>query len=105
MGRDSSVGIATRYGLDDKGIESRWRARFSAPVQTGPGAHPASFTMGTGSFPGVKRQERGADYPSPSSAEVKGRVELYFLSTSWPSWPVIGWPYTLYRIFADKDTY
>jgi len=30
-------------------------ARFFAPVQTGPGAHPASCTMGTGSFPGVKR--------------------------------------------------
>jgi hypothetical protein len=29
-------------------------ARFSAPVQTGPGADPASCTMGTGSFPGVK---------------------------------------------------
>jgi hypothetical protein len=29
-------------------------ARFSAPVQTGPGAHPASCTMGTESFPGVK---------------------------------------------------
>jgi len=28
--------------------------RFSTPVQTGPGAHPASCTMGTGSFPGVK---------------------------------------------------
>jgi len=24
------------------------------PVQTGPGAHPASCTTGTGSFPGVK---------------------------------------------------
>jgi len=29
-------------------------ARFSAPVQTSPGAHPASCTIGTGSFPGVK---------------------------------------------------
>jgi hypothetical protein len=29
-------------------------ARFSAPVQTGPGAHPASCTMGTESFPEVK---------------------------------------------------
>ena len=29
-------------------------ARFSAPVQTGPGAHPTSCTMGTGSFPRVK---------------------------------------------------
>ena len=53
-GPGSSVGISTGYGLDGPGIESRWGARFSAPVQTGPGAHPASCTMGTGSFPGVK---------------------------------------------------
>jgi len=38
-------------------------ARFSAPVQTGPGAHPASYTMGTGSFPGVKQPGRGVDHP------------------------------------------
>jgi len=54
VGRDSSVGIATGYGLDDPGIESRWEARFSEPVQTSPGAYPASCTMGTGSFPGIK---------------------------------------------------
>ena len=53
-GRESSVGIATRYGLEGPGIESRWGARFSASVQTGPGAPPASCTVGTGSFPGVK---------------------------------------------------
>ena len=51
-GGGSSVGIATDYGLDGPGIESRWEARFSAPVQTGPGTHSASCTMGTGSFPG-----------------------------------------------------
>ena len=45
-------------------------ATFSAPVQTGPGAPPASCTVGTGSFPGVKRPGRGADHPPPSSAEV-----------------------------------
>jgi len=28
-------------------------ARFFTPVQTGPEAHPASCTMGTGSFLGV----------------------------------------------------
>jgi len=49
----SSVGIATDYELDGPGIESRWGRDFP-PVQTGPGAHPASCTMGTGSFPGVK---------------------------------------------------
>jgi hypothetical protein len=53
-GLGSVVGIATGYGLDGPGIESRWEARISAPVQTGPGAHPASCTMGTGSFLGVK---------------------------------------------------
>ena len=63
-------------------------ARFSAPVQTGPGAHPTSYTMGTGSFPGVKRQGRGADYSPSSSAEVEGRVELYNCCSSGPSWPV-----------------
>jgi hypothetical protein len=45
-------------------------ARFLAQVQTGPGAHPASCTMGTGSFPGVKRPGRGCDHPLPSSAEA-----------------------------------
>jgi hypothetical protein len=50
--------------------------RFSAPVQTGPGAHPASCTMGTGSFTGVKRLGRGVDHPPPSSAEVKERLQL-----------------------------
>ena len=49
-------------------------ARFSAPVQTGPGAHPASCTTGTGSFPRVKRLGRGADYPPPSTPDVKERI-------------------------------
>jgi len=53
-GTGSSVGIATGYGLDSPGIEFRWEARFSAPLQTGPGGHAASCTMGTGSFPRVK---------------------------------------------------
>jgi hypothetical protein len=65
-------------------------AIFSAPVQTGPGAYPASCTMGTGSFPGVKRPGRGVDHPPSSSAEIKERVELYLYSHSGPSWPVLG---------------
>ena len=65
-GRDSSVGIATRYGLGGPGIESRWGQRFTALVQTGPGAHPASYTMGTRAFPGVKRPGRGAEHLPPS---------------------------------------
>jgi hypothetical protein len=48
MGRDSVVGTATHYGLDGDRIPVG--ARFSAPVQIGPGAHTASYTMGTGSL-------------------------------------------------------
>ena len=81
--RDSAVGMATRYGLDGQVIESRCEARFSAPVQTDSGAHPDSCTMGTGSFPGVKRPGGGVDHPPPSSAEVEGRVELYMCSPLW----------------------
>jgi hypothetical protein len=95
VGRDSVVGIATRYELDGPGIESRG-ARFSAPVQTGPGAYPAFCTMGTGSFPWLKRPGCGVDHPPPSIAEVKERVELYLYSPSGLSWPVLGWTLSLH---------
>ena len=65
--RDSAVGLEACFRLDGPGIETLWDERFSAPVQTGPGSYPASYTMGTGSFPGVKRPERGV-YHSPSLA-------------------------------------
>jgi len=71
QGRDSSVGIATRYGLEGPGIESRWVANFSAPVQTGLGAHLASYTMRTGSFPGVKRSGRSVDHPPHLAPSLK----------------------------------
>jgi hypothetical protein len=54
MGRDGSVGTATRYGLDVLGIESPWRRDFPHTSKTGPGAHPASYTMDTGSYLGGK---------------------------------------------------
>jgi hypothetical protein len=37
-------------------------ARFSTPVQNGPGAHPVSYAMGTVSFPGVKRPRRDTKF-------------------------------------------
>ena len=100
MGWDSSVGIATRYGLDGPGTESRWGVRFSAPVQTGPGANPASCTMGNGFFSGVKRPGRGADHPPPPS-KCRGyeRVELYLYSPSGPQWPVIGRTFTFTFVY------
>ena len=52
-GPGSSVGIATDYGLEGPGSNPGGGQEFP-PVQTGPGAHPASCKMGTGSFPAVK---------------------------------------------------
>ena len=54
VGWDSSVGIATCNLLDGQGIESRWEARFSAPIQTAPTAHPASCTKKYLVFPESK---------------------------------------------------
>jgi hypothetical protein len=53
------------------GVRIPVRARFFGHAQKGSGAHPASFTMETGSFPGVKRTGSGADHPPPSSAEFE----------------------------------
>ena len=77
--------------------------RFSAPVRTGPGTHPASCTMGTGSFPGggKERPGRDADPSPPSSAVGHQRVELWLYSPYGPyglyraSVPVQGWPLPL----------
>jgi hypothetical protein len=78
MTRGSSVSIVSDYGLDDRAIGIRspaGEADFSSYlcVQTGSGAHPASYTVGTGSpFPGGKaRPGRDAGHSPPSSAEVK----------------------------------
>jgi hypothetical protein len=59
---DSAVGIATGYELDDRRseFESRYGQEFSLlhVVQTGSGAHPASYPMGTGgSFHGGKASD------------------------------------------------
>ena len=74
------------------GIKSQWGARFSAPLQTGPGAYPASCTMGTGSFSEVKRPGRGVDHPPPSKFQGQEIVGLYLYTPSGPSWPVMGAP-------------
>ena len=51
------------------GLITVW-ARFSAPVQSGPGAHPDSYKMGTVTFLEVKRPGRGVDHPLLTNAEI-----------------------------------
>ena len=67
-GRDSSVGTATRYGLDGPEIEFRWRRDFS---------YPSRQAMWSTQLP-IQRvlSGRGVDHPHPSNAEVK-EVEVY----------------------------
>ena len=54
VGRCSSVGIATGYGLVGLGIDSRWGGEIFRTCPDRPWAHPASCTMGDEFFLGVK---------------------------------------------------
>jgi hypothetical protein len=80
--RDSSVGIALGYGLDDLGSRVRFPAEagnFSLHhrVQNGSGAYPASYPMGTrGSCPGGKaaRSKNERSYTSTPSTRLHGVV-------------------------------
>ena len=66
-------------------------ARFSAPVQTGLVAHPASYTMGTGSLPWVKRPDSSVPrpfYPGETSPNPRYPLagiaqSVYRLATGW----------------------
>ena len=99
VGRDSVVGIATRYWLDIPGIESPgeggWR---DFPHLPRPALRPTQppIQWVPGLFPGAKRPGRGVDHSPLSSAKVEGRVELYICSPSGPSWPVLEWTFYLY---------
>jgi len=53
--------------------------RFSVPIQTGPWAHPASWTVDKVSVLSIKWLEHGINHPPPSSAMVRERIELYIL--------------------------
>ena len=84
-GRDSSVGIATRYGLDGPEIESRWERDFPQPSRPalGPTQPPVQ------GVPGISRG-RGADHPPPPKRRGHERVGLYLYSLSGLQWPVLG---------------
>jgi hypothetical protein len=86
VGRDSSVGKATRYGLDGPGIESLWGRDFPRPSRQPWGPPSLLYNGYRVYFPWVKRPGRGVDHPSQSTAEVKQRVELHLYSPTAPWW-------------------
>jgi hypothetical protein len=91
VGRDYSVGIATRYGLNGPGIELRWGQDFRHPYRRALGPTQPPLKRVPGLFPREKRPGRGVDHHPPSSAEVLlpfwaivacSRVKfIYFLSS------------------------
>jgi hypothetical protein len=92
MSRNSSVGIATVYRLDNRMIRVRLpeeTGNFSLRHrwdQTGSGTHPASDCVPAVLYLGGKRPGRETDHSPPSRAEVKECVELYLHSSNTPSW-------------------
>ena len=74
------------------------RAIFSAPVQTIPGAHLASYTWVGGLFPGVKRPGCGVNHPPPYSTEVKERLLLWAFMACYRA------DFTLYLTFVGFVT-
>jgi hypothetical protein len=93
--QDSSVGIATGYGLDDRGVAVRvsvgenFLLSTSSRPALGPTQPPTKWIPGS-LFPGVKRTGCEADHSLPTSAAVKntsswstsslqGQLYFYFL--------------------------
>ena len=75
--RDSSGGIATRYGTDGPWMESRQGRDFLHPSRPILRSIQPPIQWVQGLFPVEKWPGRGVNHPPPSSAEVKERVELY----------------------------
>ena len=72
-GRDSSVGIATRYGLESPEIESRWWRDFlhlSRPA-LGPTQPPIQLVPVLSPEGGVKQPRRGLDHPLHLAPRLK----------------------------------
>jgi len=82
LGRSSSVGIATRYGVVGPGVESRWSEIFQTFPYRHWGPHSLLLNGYWVSFLRVKRTESGIYHPSPSTVKIKDRVWLYLYSPS-----------------------
>ena len=89
VGRSSSVGTATRYGVEGPEIQfGEGEIFLTRPDRTcGP---PSPVSIGCRVIVrGVKRPEHGVNHPPLSSAVVKERVDLYLYFLSGSSRPIL----------------
>jgi len=88
------AGLCSRYSdwlwARQTGDQIPVGSRFSAPVQTGPGAHPPSCTMGTGTFPGVKSGQDVTLTPHSLLVPWSRKSRAIPLLPLWAIWPVQG---------------
>ena len=87
-GPGSVVGIADWLQAGWSGYQIPVGARFPAPVQTGPGVHPASSTMGTGSFRGIKSGQGVMLTTHPLLVPWSRKSRAIPLLPLWAIWPV-----------------
>ena len=112
MGPGSVVGIATAYGLDGPGIESRWGEIFRTCPDR-PWSPPSLLYKGYRVFPGGKvRPERDAD-PSPLLVP-RSKIEYSYTSTLpkglrglWKgeTYLLSRWPACCSRVRASNSNY
>jgi hypothetical protein len=103
--RNSTVDIATRYGLDGPGIESRWGPDFPHPPRTvlGPTQSPIQWVPG---LTGGKAAGTWYWKLTPSSADVKERVQLFlwgFVACSKVNFTFIFYHYQCYNVRVLKS--
>ena len=89
--RDSSIGIATRYGWTVRGSNPGWGWDFRHPSRPAIGPTQPPVEWVTSHFPGIRWPRRGVKHPPRSSAKLRERVELQLYSPFDSSWPVLGW--------------
>ena len=99
-GPGSSVGIATGYGLNGPGIESRWGPDFLhlSRLALGPAQPPVKWVLSL--LPGGKGA--GAWCFPPTQVN---RAELYLHVPSGPSRLVLGWALPLHYVIFILSSY
>jgi len=90
-GQDNLVGISTRHRLDGPGIETHCGDDFLHLSRPALGSTQPSVSWTPSLFFGGKAAGTWRWLPTPSSTEVKERVQLYLYFPSGSSWPVLRW--------------